>query len=331
MTRSGVRGLKHRRALPALLLVGMVAGVLVVPVAANAAALTTVNWSVSNNQVSATGVSYSYTFKTATTGVIKTITFAVSGAGLLGAPAIARSYGIGAGTVARAGQTITYTVTSGVSVAAGIPIYVEFSGLTNTSTAASYTTSISTNTAVPAVIDGPTASNAVTMGASNTAITVAIDKSLTFTLDTTAFELDMDPSLPALADQNQAVGLTVQTNANSGYTLAVSDNAAGLVSAAAGNPTIPDASSSKATSVAWPGAPAFGYRVTATGATADAAFNAGKFAGYISGGDQVASRATATGGTADTITVTNRVAIDYTVQATVFTDTVTYTVTPNYT
>ncbi len=331
MTRSGVRGLKHRRALPALLLVGMVAGVLVVPVAANAAALTTVNWSVSNNQVSATGVSYSYTFKTATTGVIKTITFAVSGAGLLGAPAIARSYGIGAGTVARAGQTITYTVTSGVSVAAGIPIYVEFSGLTNTSTTASYTTSISTNTAVPAVIDGPTASNAVTMGASNTAITVAIDKSLTFTLDTTAFELDMDPSLPALADQNQAVGLTVQTNANSGYTLAVSDNAAGLVSAAAGNPTIPDASSSKATSVAWPGAPAFGYRVTATGATADAAFNAGKFAGYISGGDQVASRATATGGTADTITVTNRVAIDYTVQATVFTDTVTYTVTPNYT
>jgi hypothetical protein len=308
----------------------MVVGLMVVPVAANAAALTTVNWSVSNNQAAATNVSYSYTFKTATAGSIKTITFAVSGAGLAGVPAIARSYGVPAGTVARAGQTITYTVTTPAAIAAGVPVYIEFSGLTNPA-AGSYTTSITTNSAVPAVIDGPTASNAVVMGATNTAITVAIDKSLTFTVDTTAFELDMDPSLPALADQNQAVGLTVQTNANSGYTLAVSDNAAGLVSAAAGNPTIADASSSKATSIAWPGAPAFGYRVTATGATADAAFNAGKFAGYIAGGDQVALRATATGGTPDTITVTNRVAIDYTVQATVFTDTVTYTVTPNYT
>jgi hypothetical protein len=169
------------------------------------------------------------------------------------------------------------------------------------------------------------------MGANNTAITVTLDKSLTFTLDTTTMEFDMDPSLPALADQNQTVGITVLTNANSGYTLAVSDNAAGMVSAAAGNPTIADASSSKATSIAWPGAPAFGYRVTATGATADAAFNAGKFAGYIAGGDVVALRATATGGTADTISITNRVAIDYSVQATTFTDTVTYTATPNYT
>jgi hypothetical protein len=160
---------------------------------------------------------------------------------------------------------------------------------------------------------------------------VAVAKSLTFTVDTTAFELDMDPSLPALADQSQAVGLTVQTNANSGYTLAVSDNAAGLISAATGTPVIADVSSSKATSVVWPATPAFGYTVSATGATADTAFSASKYAGYVSGGDQVASRATATGGTADTITITNRVAINYNTQATTFTDTVTYTVTPNYT
>ena len=82
----------------------------------NAAALTTVSWSVSNNQVSATNVTYTYSFKTATAGTIKTITFAVSGAGLGGAPAIAKNYGIGAGTVARAGQTITYTVTAAVAV-----------------------------------------------------------------------------------------------------------------------------------------------------------------------------------------------------------------------
>ena len=299
---------------------------------AQAAALTNVNWSVSNNQATATAVNYSFSFRAATTGTIKTITFVVSGAGLAGAPAIVRNFGIPAGTVARVGQTITYTVTAAASVAANIPIYVEFSGLTNPA-AGSYTTSITTQTAAPATIDGPTASNAVTMAASNTAISVAVAKSLTFTIDTTTFELDMDPSLPALADQSQNVGLTVLTNANSGYTLTVSDQAAGLQSAASGNPTIPKVSSGKATSVVFPAAPAFawGYNATATGATADAAFSGSKYAGYVSGaGEQVASHAASTGVTADTITISNRVAIDYATPASVFTDTVTYTVTPNY-
>ena len=70
---------------------------------------------------------------------------------------------------------------------------------------------------------------------------------------------------------------------------------------------------------------------TATGATADAAFSGSKYAGYVSGaGEQVASHAASTGVTADTITISNRVAIDYATPASVFTDTVTYTVTPNY-
>ena len=80
---------------------------------ANAGTPTNMSWSVSNNQVSATGVTYAYSFTPATTGVIKTITFAVSGAGLGGTPTISRNFGIGAGTVSRSGQTITYTVTTG--------------------------------------------------------------------------------------------------------------------------------------------------------------------------------------------------------------------------
>lgn len=276
-------------------------------------------------------MTYSYSFKTATAGTIKTITFAVSGAGLAGTPAIAKNYGIGAGTVSRSGQTITYTVTTAVTIPAGIPIYIEFSGLTNSGTAGSYTTSITTQTSVPATIDGPTATPAVTLAANNTAVTVTLAKSLTFTIDTTAFELDMDPSLGALPDQQQAVGLTVQTNANSGYTLTVADNAAGLVSAASGSPTIADVSANKAGSVTWPGAPAYGYTVTATGATADAAFSGSKYAGYTSAGEVVATHNSSTGGSADTITITNRVAINYTVPATTYTDTITYTVTPNYT
>ena len=296
---------------------------------AGAATLTNMTWSVSNNQVGATAVTYSYSFKTTTAGTIKTITFAVSGAGLAGTPVINRNYGIGAGTVARSGQTITYTVTTPVAVAAGIPIYIEFTGMTNSSTAGSYTTVITTQTSVPATIDTGTTPS-VTLAANNTAATVSIAKSLTFTVDTTAFELDMDPSLGALADQSATVGLTVQTNANSGYTLAVSDSATGLQSSGSGNPVIAKVSTGKATSVTWPGAPKWGYTVTGTGATIDTAFSGTKYAGYTSGGETVATRAGATGGSADTISIVNRVAIDYSVPTGVYSDTLTYTVTPNY-
>jgi hypothetical protein len=296
---------------------------------AGAATPTNMSWTVSNNQVSATGVSYSYSFKTATAGTIKSITFAVSGAGLGGTPTITRAYGIGAGSVALAGQTITYTVTSAVAVAAGIPIYIEIGGLTNTATGGSYTTTVTTRTATPTTIDTGT-TPAVTLAANNTAVTVNLAKSLTFTVDTTAFELDMDPSLGALADQSATVGLTVQTNANSGYTLSVADNATGLQSSGTSNPVIGKVSTGKATSVTWPGAPAWGYTVTGTGATIDGAFSGTKYAGYTSAGETIASRTGTTGGTADSISIANRVAINYTSASGVYSDTVTYTVTPNY-
>src|SRR5450631_687544 len=168
--------------------------------AANAAALSTVNWTVSNNQISKTAVTYSYSFKPATTGVIKTVTFAVSGSGLGGAPGIVKNYGISAGSVALVGQTMTYTVTTPTSQVAGVPIYFEFSGLTNSGTAGTYTTSITTKDGSAVTIDGPTASNTVTLASNNTAVAVTIAKSTTFTIDTTAFTLALDPSLPALAD-----------------------------------------------------------------------------------------------------------------------------------
>jgi hypothetical protein len=297
---------------------------------ANAAPLTTVNWSVSNNQSGATAVTYSLSFKTATTGTIKTISWVVSGAGLAGTPSIAKSFGIGAGTVARAGQTITYTVTTGVAVSRGIPIYVELSGLTNPAVGI-YTTNVTTSTATPTVIDGPTTSNAITLAAGNTASTVTIAKSATFTVDTTDFTLVMDPSLPELADQSQVVNLTVRTNANSGYTLTVADLATGLQSASTGNPIIADVSAGKATSLLWPGANKFGYTVSGTGATIDAAFAGEKYSGYASTGEQIASRPGPTGGTADTIVIVNRVAIDYSAATGDYADSITYTMTPNYT
>ena len=329
-SRTRASTLAIRRVVPLIVVVALAPSLVILQSApAGAATLANVSWSVSNNQVSATSVSYSYSFTAATTGTIKSITFVVSGAGLAGTPTIAKNFGIGAGSVAISGQTITYTVTSAVSVTAGIPIYLEFSGLTNSSTTGSYTTTITTRTAAPATIDTAT-SPAVSLAANNTAVTVTVAKSLSFTINNTAFELDLDPSLPALADQTSTVGMTVQTNAHSGYTVTVADSATGLQSAAGGNPTIPDVSANKAASLAWPGAPNFGYTATATGATIDSAFSGSKYAGYVSSGEQIASRATATSGAPDTITVTNRAAIDYSVPAVAYSDTITYTVTPNY-
>ncbi len=302
-----------------------------------AGTLTNLSWAVSNNQAAATPTNYAYSFKTATTGTIKTITFTVSGAGLAGAPAIVTAYGIGAGSVSLAGQVITYTVTAAASVSANIPIFIELSGLTNPA-AGSYTTTIATNTAAPAVIDSGT-TPAVVFAASNTAKTIVVAKSLTFTLDTTAFQLTMDPSLPALADQSYTSNLTILTNANSGYTLTVSDLATGLRSASTGNPTIPQVSASMATAGAWPAAPAnvTGYTVTGTGVgdagfSVNAAFAGGaNYAGYRSAGDVVALSTKATGATANTIAITDQTAIDYATASGTYTDTITYTATPNYT
>jgi hypothetical protein len=317
----------------------LVVGVAVVTTQSALAAgtLTNMSWAVSNNQAAATPTNYAYSFKTATAGTIKTITFTVSGVGLAGAPAVVTNYSIGAGSVARVGQVITYTVTAAVTVSAGIPIFIELSGLTNPA-AGSYTTAIVTNTVTPTVIDSGTPP-AVVFAASNTAKTIVVAKSLTFTLDTTAFELTMDPSLPALADQSYTSNITILTNANSGYTLTVSDNAAGLQSSSAGNPTIPQVSATMATAVAWPAAPAnvTGYTVTGTGVgdagfSVNAAFAGGaNYAGYRNAGDVVASSTKATGATANTCAIIDRTAIDYATASGTYTDTITYTAIPNYT
>jgi hypothetical protein len=295
-----------------------------------AGTLANLSWAVSNNAAGATAVNYSYSFKTATAGIIKSITFTLSGGTLAGTPTIVANYGIGAGTVTMTSPTITYTVTSAVNIPVGIPIFIEFGGLTNPA-AATYTTLITTKTSVPATIDSGTTPG-VTFAATNTAKSIVVAPSLTFTLDTTSFQLNMDPSLPALADQSYISNLTVLTNANSGYTLTVANTAAGLQAAETGNPTIPPVATS-GTYVAWPSPPAHatGYTVSGTGATITAGFASGTaYTGYTNAGLQIAIHTTSTGATADTIAVTDHTAIDYATRTGTYTDTITYTCTPNY-
>ncbi len=87
-------------------------------------------------------------------------------------------------------------------------------------------------------------------------MTVTVAKSLTFTISNTAFELDLDPSLPALADQTS----TRRSDGADQRTLRVHPHRRrqrrrACKARASGNPTIPDVSANKAASLAWPGAP----------------------------------------------------------------------------
>ena len=186
--------------------------------AASAGTLTSVTWTVSNSQAGATPITYAFAMKTATAGTIKTVTLTVP-AGTTGTIAVGTVYGLGAGTVALASNTITYTVTTPVSVAAGIPIYLSFTGLKNTTTAGSYTSVETTQTSVPATIDTGT-SPSITFGASATTAAVSVGQTLTFTNNTPSFSMNLDP---VSSTQSQAVVLSVQTNAVLGYTIAASD------------------------------------------------------------------------------------------------------------
>ena len=219
----GTRPMGRRRS--CLFVAGVLAVFMILALEASqafAGTLTNMSWAVNNSQTGKTAVTYAFSFKTATAGTIKTVTMTVP-AGTAGTVAVGTVYGLGAGTVGLAGNTITYTVTSAVAVAANIPIYLSFTGLTNTSTAGSYTSTVTTQTSAPATIDTGT-TGAVIFGSSSTTATVTVAQTLTFTNDTPSFSLSVDPTGTA-NNMSKAVTLTIQTNAASGYTLSASDSA----------------------------------------------------------------------------------------------------------
>ena len=323
--RSGFRGIKLAIAGLAVVagLVGLVSG------EAYAGTLTGLSWSVSNSQTAKTAVTYSFAFKTTTAGTLTAVTMTVP-AGTAGAVAVGTVYGLGAGTVALAANTITYTITTPIAVSASIPIYLSFTGLTNTSTAGTYSSTITTQKAGPLTVDTGT-TGTVKFGATSTGVTVTVGQTLTFTNDTASFSFAVDPSMLNNL-QSQVVNLTVQTNAASGYTLAASDT--GLTRSAPSF-TIPAVSTGPTTGVV--SFPASGWGASATlttggtdGAALATGLSGGKFVGYPS---SVANFLTATGPTGvtpDTLTLTDQVAVDFTVPDGTYSDTITYVATPTF-
>ncbi len=158
-----------------------------------------------------------------------------------------------------------------------------------------------------------------------------MSKSLTFTCDISSFSLTVDPTGVG-GDPTMTVTLSVLTNASTGYTLAASDTGLSRTGPAY---TIPDITAGPGTGLSTFPASGFGCSATFTtggtdGAALAAGLTGGKFVGYPSSAATFLSATGPTGGTADTLVVTNQISVDYTVPAGAYTDTITYVLTPTF-
>jgi hypothetical protein len=307
---------------------------------ATALPLTNTTWSVSDSRTGATNVTYTYEFTTATTaGVIKSVTATIPDGATGASVGAGTNYGLGPGTAtftagaANAPETLTYTLTDAKTVAAGVPLYIEFTGLTNSTTAGEISSTVTTQNALPATIDTAT-SPTVTFGAASTAVTVEVPQSLTFENNTPSFELQLDPALPALSTVSKNVVLKVRTNAGQGYKLTAKNTGlkTGTNAPVATAYTIADASSTATTPQA---DNTFGFTaalvVNSAGSSALKTLGVGsKFVGYSTTAADLLTATGPTGNTADVLTITNQVKINFATPAGTYADTITYVATPTY-
>lgn len=299
-------------------------------VPAHAATFANVAWSVSQPQPSTAGVRYTWSFTTVDPGTIASVTFTVP-PGTTGTPTVDEVYGLGGGTVAlnTGTDTVTYTVSAPAAVTGGTGVLVSIGGMTNTATPGTYASAITTLTAGATTIDNGN-SNSVAVNNSTTNVTVVVARSTSFTSNTTAFTMVMDPSVSGLADQTKAVTLTVATNAANGYSLSTRVNQQ-LTGVANTSKTIAAASNGVGTGVTVGAfaANTFGYTVSAAGAVGTPQGQAGThYVGYTTSNQAPFAATAPTNG--DTIVVTNRAKIDHLQAADRYLGTITYTVTPNY-
>ena len=127
------------------------------PAVAIGGSLTQLGWQVSDSTPAATGVHYTYTFTTASSSELDSVTMTVP-PGTGGSPAVGTvtpAAVAAGGAVSLSGGTLTYSFSPG-TVGAGTPVSIEITGLTDTSTAGSYTSDITTQDAGRGVDAGTT-------------------------------------------------------------------------------------------------------------------------------------------------------------------------------
>ena len=172
-------------------------------------------WAVSSTTAGATGVSYTYTFTTATTSSLSSVTMTVP-AGTAGSPtvgivtpaALATS-----GTVILAGGVLTYSFHA-TAVSAGQAVSIQITGLTNTATGATYSSTLTTRNASQSVDSGTTPSLTISTGT----LSLTAPASLTWTIRLSgAFQSVVD-LLPA----DQQFTVNDGTGSGAGWNITVS-------------------------------------------------------------------------------------------------------------
>ncbi len=101
-------------------------------------------WAVSKMGLGATGATYSYSFTTATSATLSSLTISVP-QGTSSTPVLAAVTGLpSTGTLSPSGGILTYSFASSV-VSSGTAVSLQVSGMTNPSTAGNYTADLATN------------------------------------------------------------------------------------------------------------------------------------------------------------------------------------------
>jgi hypothetical protein len=301
--------------------------VLIAAAPASAAAFTNVSFNLSRPFPGDTAVRYTWLFTAATTGTVATATFTVP-TGTAGASlTVTDIQGLpSGGTATLSGTTVTYTPTA-ASVAAGTKCLIAIDGFTNGSATASFQSAVTTNTSVPAVIDGPTNAPAIALNAGTTSASVIIARSSTFASSATSETLLLDPAVNTDVSA-PALTLTIKSNAASGYSLNVKATALNDTDVPTPN-TISPLTSGVATATSTFTTDRWGYIATKTGVgVLQGAISGTNYAGYTTAGENlmVAAGPTAT----DTVVITNRVKIDNLQNANTYSSTVTYTMGETY-
>jgi hypothetical protein len=106
---------------------------------------------------------YDITFRTGTSGVIKSVRMSFPVGTYLGAAVLIEATGIGSGTISAGagGNTLAYTVNNAVDVPANTIIRIQIANANNPPTpSTTLTVSITTRDSANAIIDGPTSTNA---------------------------------------------------------------------------------------------------------------------------------------------------------------------------
>jgi hypothetical protein len=312
---------------------------------AGALTLTNVSWSVGNTATSTanapatnnTGV-YTWTFTTATAyaagaNSLSQLTFTVP-TGTSGGTTVGVTYGLSTctvGTVTDSSGTVTVPLTTCPAIAVGTTISVQLTGFTNTTTAGTSSSAVTTYITATHTSTDTGTSNSNTFVSNSTAVNVIVPDSLSFTNNKPA-SITLTP-VPGTAGIEANPGtLVVATNAHTGFTLAGCSGS--LSGPGTAIPTLSTSVPVVAATFLIQATSGWGAEATVSGGAASLsnAWSATSYLGYGTNcslaADNIISDTGPTAG--DTLTVTNGAAVSPTQADGSYTGYINYLVTPGF-